>query len=173
MSDYEVDDILEELVAWVPDVLPIDGAGVLVSPRSLRERSRRAFKLCVDLDGFKGVNDRFGHAGGDRVLAEVASRLRNCVRPSDTPARIGDDEFAVVCDELGAAHEAISVAERILAALQEPISIDDTSITVTPSIGVATGNGTDSDATTLIADADAAMYRAEQNGRNRIELFAS
>ncbi len=129
--------------------------------------------LYLDLDDFKGINDRFGHAAGDHVLAEVAGRLSRAVRPSDTPARLGGDEFAVVCDELGSPGEAKLVAARILAALQEPIAVADTSVVVTPSIGVATGRGPVDDATTLLTDADTAMYVAKANGRNRIELHAS
>jgi diguanylate cyclase (GGDEF)-like protein len=144
----------------------------LALARSTRN-GRTVTVLYLDLDNFKDVNDRLGHAGGDQVLVEVASRLRHAVRPSDTPARMGGDEFAVVCDELSAPAEATSVAARILAALQAPIQIADTSVIVTSSIGVDTGLGTNNDANTLLANADAALYLAKANGRNRIELFAS
>ncbi len=127
----------------------------------------------LDLDNFKEVNDRLGHAAGDDVLIEVASRLRAAVRPGDTAARFGGDEFAVVCDELGAPGEANSVAERILAAMQVPIPVADKPVVVTSSIGVATGSGGNEDATTLLANADAALYVAKANGRNRIETSAS
>ncbi len=144
----------------------------LALARSTRN-GRTVTVLYLDLDNFKDVNDRFGHAGGDQVLVEVAGRLRHAVRPSDTPARIGGDEFAVVCDELSGPGAATSLAARILAALQAPIQIADTSVIVTSSIGVATGLGPNDDARTLLANADAALYLAKANGRNRIELFAS
>ncbi len=148
----------------------IDRLDVALS-RSVRS-GRTVTVLYLDLDNFKVVNDRLGHAAGDHVLVEVARRLRRAVRPSDTSARIGGDEFAVVCDELGAPGEAALVAARILAALQAPIAVADTSVVVTPSIGVATGRVMDNDAKTLLANADVALYRAKANGRNRIELFA-
>ena len=127
----------------------------------------------LDLDNFKPVNDRLGHAAGDQVLIEVANRLRHAVRPGDTPARLGGDEFAVVCDELDTPDEASSVAERMLAAIREPIPIADDTVVVTSSIGVVTGSGGNKDAATLLASADAALYVAKANGRNRIEISAS
>ena len=128
--------------------------------------------LYLDLDRFKPVNDSWGHRAGDRVLSVVASRLEAAVRPSDTVARIGGDEFVVLCEGLDAAEAAVDVAERIVRAIEEPITFDDHVVVISASVGIARPNA-HATSESLIRDADAAMYRAKELGRNRWEVFDS
>ena len=136
-----------------------------------RRTGRSVAVLFLDLDHFKAVNDDLGHAAGDRVLIEVASRVRRAVRPSDTAARIGGDEFAVVCADLASLDEAAAIAFRIFTALETPVDLEVQSMVVTASIGVAAGSVGEIDADTLLAQADAAMYLAKANGGKRIETL--
>lgn len=122
--------------------------------------------LLIDLDGFKPVNDLHGHALGDQVLAEVALRLQTCARESDLVARLGGDEFVLVCEALPAADHARQVAERILEQLGQPIETPGGEVRIGASIGIALSHG-DDNPTSLIRQADMAMYRAKAEGRNR------
>ncbi len=124
--------------------------------------------LYVDLDEFKAINDCYGHDTGDRVLREVADRLRHAIRDTDMAARIGGDEFIVVIRNIDTYSKAHQVAENIRLTLNHPISASSTPHRLGVSIGVALypANGTDLD--TLITHADEAMYRAKRGGRNRV-----
>jgi diguanylate cyclase (GGDEF)-like protein/PAS domain S-box-containing protein len=124
--------------------------------------------LFVDLDGFKGVNDRFGHDGGDIVLRTIAERLTAAVRPSDTVARYGGDEFVAVCEEISAT-DALHLAHRISVAAGSPVDLDGEHVCVSASVGVALG-GTAGDAELLIRDADAAMYRTKAANAGGVEV---
>ena len=124
--------------------------------------------LFVDLDGFKGINDSLGHHRGDELLIAVASRLTHALRAPDTAARIGGDEFAVLVDDLHDEREAVIVANRMLEALREPITLAGQELTVRASIGVATARGPGGD---LLRDADVAMYQAKNQGRDRVVSF--
>jgi diguanylate cyclase (GGDEF)-like protein len=127
----------------------------------------------VDLDDFKAINDALGHEVGNRVLRKLASRLREIVRPADTVARVGGDEFVVLCTQLDAgAEEAVALAERILASVREPYLIDDHEILVSASIGVASGSP-DDEVEAIISRADTAMYLAKEQGGSRCELYRS
>jgi diguanylate cyclase (GGDEF)-like protein len=125
--------------------------------------------MFLDLDLFKVVNDSLGHHAGDALLIDVARRLQSAVRPGDTLARFGGDEFVIVCDGI-AADEVTTVPERISASLMQPFASLEREVTVSASIGVALATDT-SDAQTLIRDADVAMYRAKERGRNQVVLF--
>ncbi|HEY6444855.1 MAG TPA: GGDEF domain-containing protein [Acidobacteriaceae bacterium] len=126
--------------------------------------------LYLDLDGFKPVNDRFGHAAGDRVLVEVARRLRSGVRESDTVARMGGDEFTVLLSiGLDRSH-ATRVANLILESLRAPIAVDSAAISLTASIGVAVFPENAQDSDTLIELADRAMYAVKRLGRNGVQF---
>jgi diguanylate cyclase (GGDEF)-like protein len=127
----------------------------------------------VDLDDFKAINDALGHEVGDRVLAKLAARLQTIVRPADTTARVGGDEFVVLCTQLdrGAA-EAVALAERILASVREPYLIGDREILVSASIGVACGAASDA-GEEILSRADTAMYLAKERGGSRCELYRS
>ena len=127
--------------------------------------------LLFDLDRFKVVNDSLGHAAGDQLLVQVAGRLGQIVRPGDTVARLGGDEFIMVCEDLNGEIDAIGIADRAAEALQAPFSLDDAEVTIAASVGIAVAAGSGRDPASLVRDADAAMYRAKERGRNRWELF--
>jgi diguanylate cyclase (GGDEF)-like protein len=121
----------------------------------------------IDLDGFKQVNDELGHSAGDLVLQEVARRLRSCLRDSDTVARFGGDEFAVIAEGLAESGDVHITAERIVAAVREPIEVGGIlRATVTASVGIALNRPGD-DADGILREADLAMYTAKTNGKSR------
>ena len=151
---------------------------LLASDRAeqLLTRARRAgvpaAVLYLDLDGFKHVNDSFGHAAGDRLLESVAARLSTVVRASDTVARLGGDEFLVLLDASTLDAGAELVAERILAVLAEPVELNgstERTVRVTASIGLALG--LPEDAEQLIREADLALYQAKEAGKNRYVVY--
>jgi diguanylate cyclase (GGDEF)-like protein/PAS domain S-box-containing protein len=125
--------------------------------------------LFIDLDHFKGVNDRLGHDGGDQLLVQVGHRLLGELRPSDTAARLGGDEFVVLGDALDG-DAARALAGRLLDVIGRPLDVDGTEVSITASIGVveATPGMTADD---LLRDADTSMYRAKGAGRNRLQVF--
>jgi diguanylate cyclase (GGDEF)-like protein/PAS domain S-box-containing protein len=126
--------------------------------------------LVLDLDDFKTVNDSLGHVAGDRLLIDVAARLRSCLRPADTLARLSGDEFAILLEDLGAISGATAVAERIKRVFETPIEIDSVEVFARASIGIALGRGTPSPEE-LIGDADGALYAAKSRGKGRYEVF--
>jgi diguanylate cyclase (GGDEF)-like protein len=127
--------------------------------------------LFIDLDRFKLVNDTLGHGAGDKLLREAAERLRSCVRASDTVGRLGGDEFAAILSELGRPGDAGLVAQKIIDVFKRPFDLEGKETYVTASVGV-TLYPTDSDsAETLVVNADAAMYRAKEQGRNNYQYF--
>ena len=126
--------------------------------------------LCVDLDRFKDINDRFGHPGGDALLVVVAQRLRDAVRQEDVVARLGGDEFAVIL-HTGERDEAQAVIRRILDALALPLHVQGARIEIAASIGAAHGPDDADNATTLLLDADLALYAAKNAGRGTARAF--
>jgi diguanylate cyclase (GGDEF)-like protein/PAS domain S-box-containing protein len=128
--------------------------------------------LFCDIDGFKNINDSYGHQMGDQVLRAVASRLMAALRPADTVARIGGDEFIVLCEGLESADDAVMLAARARNAVSAPFSTEAAAIDVTVSIGVAITDGKDgATPDSLFRDADEAMYKAKREGPNVVELF--
>jgi len=139
-----------------------------------RRRAASVALLYVDLDDFKSVNDRLGHAAGDRLLAEVATRLARSVRPSDTVARLGGDEFAVLVEDVGEPEMPVRICARIEQSFTEPVDIEGHPVRASASIGIAySGAGTTSTADDLMRHADAAMYAAKGSGGGRYEIFDS
>ncbi len=136
--------------------------------RARREQHSVAV-VFLDLDDFKTINDGLGHAAGDAVLIEVAKRLATSVRASDTAARFGGDEFAILLEEVHGAQEAADLAERVLADLARPFVVDGKELGVRASAGISVAEGGDADE--LVRDADAAMYIAKRDGRGGYRLF--
>ena len=138
---------------------------------SLERRHTGAMLLYLDLDNFKAVNDRFGHAAGDCLLVAVASRLQELVRTSDTVARLGGDEFVVLAEGLDDAPAAArTLAERIHVAMRPPVAMGDRHLYTSVSIGIAEVMG-DVNPEVNLAHADAAMYQAKRRGPARYELY--
>ena len=127
--------------------------------------------IFFDLDRFKSVNDTHGHGIGDALLRTVAERVRPLVRDADLVGRVGGDEFVIVLDRVDNPVAAMAAAERVRAALAGWTQVDGVSLTVTPSVGVATSLGPETTSDDLLRHADAALYRAKARGRNRVEYF--
>ena len=126
--------------------------------------------LFLDLDHFKLVNDTFGHSAGDRLIQELASRLRSALRAEDTIARFGGDEFIVLLPHMTDSDHAPRVAQKLLDALREPVTIDEQTIYTTGSIGIAIFPEDGDTSENLLRNADAAMYRAKERARNTFQL---
>jgi diguanylate cyclase (GGDEF)-like protein len=137
--------------------------------RAARTESPIGVLFC-DLDRFKAVNDSLGHAGGDELLVEIGSRLRQAVRASDTAARLGGDEFAVLLEDLGHSEPPHAVARRIVEAVGRPLTVRGHEIRPRVSVGVAAGTA---DAHDLLRSADLAMYRVKGEGRGGVAVFES
>ncbi len=127
--------------------------------------------IFLDLDDFKLVNDSLGHAAGDNLLVAVADRLKECIRDGDTAARFGGDEFAVLLEETAGTEEACQVAERIIAALGRPLTIEDREIQARASIGIALSVDGVEDPAELLQAADVAMYAAKARGKGCYEVY--
>jgi diguanylate cyclase (GGDEF)-like protein/PAS domain S-box-containing protein len=127
--------------------------------------------LFIDVDRFKYVNDTFGHAAGDKLLKRVSQRLQSCVRDEDTVGRLSGDEFAIVLGSLGAAEDAAVVAKKIIAQLNQPFDLEGTELYVTASIGITLYPTDSTDRDELIRNADVAMYRAKDLGRNNYQFY--
>jgi diguanylate cyclase (GGDEF)-like protein/PAS domain S-box-containing protein len=172
-----VDDVterraLEQLLAEEARRDPLTGVAnrkelfEVLSP--ILEEGALTAALYVDLDGFKDVNDHFGHTVGDELLCNVAARLRGAIRNIDTVARVGGDEFVVICRELESTDEAVTIGHRIREGLGRPFGLSVATVTIDSSIGIAFGRTGDADR--LLARADEALYRAKRKGRGRIEI---
>ena len=127
--------------------------------------------IYVDLDGFKEINDRMGHAAGDDALREVANRLRSCVRGADTVARIGGDEFVVLLPDIRQAHHAEPAARKIIDQLQQPITVGGEKVRISGSAGIAVYPQDGGDINALLSNSDLAMYRAKEEGKGTFRFF--
>jgi diguanylate cyclase (GGDEF)-like protein/PAS domain S-box-containing protein len=134
-----------------------------------RRRDSRLGVIFLDVDHFKVVNDSLGHTSGDAFLKQAAGRIAGAVRPGDTVARFGGDEFVIVCDDVSGSAVA-QIAERVLTSLSRCFTIDGHQMNVTASAGIALADGR-ATPESLLRDSDTAMYRAKQRGRGRIEMF--
>jgi diguanylate cyclase (GGDEF)-like protein len=127
--------------------------------------------LIIDLDRFKLINDSLGHGTGDELLVALAPRLRSVVRANETIGRFGGDEFVVVCEGPSGARDVLGVADRLSAAISRPVELQGGEHFITASIGIALTTRSTETGESLLRDADAAMYRAKQQGPGRSELF--
>jgi diguanylate cyclase (GGDEF)-like protein/PAS domain S-box-containing protein len=128
--------------------------------------------LFLDVDNFKVVNDSLGHRAGDNLLRQLAARLSDAVRPADTVGRFGGDEFVVLCEDVTDEPMALRIAGRLARVFSEPFSLEGDDVhTASASIGVVLRDGSQDNPEELLRDADAAMYRAKERGRSRVELF--
>lgn len=127
--------------------------------------------LFLDVDHFKVVNDSLGHNAGDRILVSVAERLQRLLRPEDTVARFGGDEFTVLCEDLTGVDAALDLAQRVREELSAALTVGRAEIHTTVSVGIALAERPGAQPEAMLRDADAAMYRAKERGRNRVELF--
>lgn len=134
-------------------------------------QGRQVALLFLDLDGFKSINDRLGHAAGDKLLQQVAGRLAHCIRACDTACRYGGDEFVIMLPEVGGHENAAAVAEKIRTHLAAPYAVDGSTLTVTASIGMAVYPVDGENYGDLIRQSDMCMYRAKprSNAPLRIE----
>jgi len=128
--------------------------------------------MFIDLDHFKNINDSLGHDVGDALLKQVAERFKDCLRRSDTIARQGGDEFVAVLTEFNSADEVIFVAEKMIASLQEKFTLGEYQLSITPSIGVGIYPEDGTTTVELLRNADLAMYRAKDSGRNSFQFYA-
>jgi diguanylate cyclase (GGDEF)-like protein len=142
----------------------------LALARTERRNSWAAVVL-LDLDGFAKVIDRAGEATANEALREVADRLMTVIRPGDSAARVGSGQFAVLCEEIDGEPDAISIAERLSAALAFPFELDEAQVHLSASVGIALAGGRDADVEALIRGAAAAMRSARARGGGRFEVF--
>ena len=139
--------------------------------RSAREPDYK-FAVCfLDLDRFKNINDSYGHQVGDSLLIKVADRLSHVLRPADSVARIGGDEFTFLLDDIDGLREAVFIAERILESLNSPFATEVGDIFVNASMGICLSNNIHSSAEDMLRNSDIALYRAKESGRGRVDIF--
>nr|WP_283805534.1 EAL domain-containing protein [Bradyrhizobium tropiciagri] len=159
-----------------------DGLTNLANRASYQERLREALEggneagkrvavLCIDLDLFKNVNDSFGHPMGDRLLKQVADRLRSLVRGNNLPARLGGDEFAVILAADTSPNQASDFAARLIRTLSTPYEIDGNEVVIGASVGIALSPGDGTTSEELMRNADMALYRAKADGRGMYRFF--
>ncbi|MCF7822418.1 MAG: diguanylate cyclase [Mariprofundaceae bacterium] len=130
-------------------------------------RNRKLLALLIlDLDHFKPINDELGHKYGDQALIEVGKRLRQCVRETDSVARIGGDEFAIIFVDVASEKAACKMAEKVIAAIKQPLSLNTSQYTLGASIGICMASQDDDDMEGAVSRADSAMYQAKKSGRS-------
>lgn len=143
----------------------------LAQARAQRHREKLAI-VVLDLDHFKEVNDTLGHNVGDQLLNSVADRLRSLVRKEDVLARMGGDEFMVLLQEIGVIDDAITISRKIVESFKYPFVLNNSNLHITTSVGIAIYPDDGKDMDTLIRNADIAMYRAKEEGRNSFRVFS-
>jgi diguanylate cyclase (GGDEF)-like protein len=137
-----------------------------------RRHDRATGVMFLDLDRFKLTNDTFGHSAGDQLLKHVGARLADCVREGDTVGRFGGDEFGIVLADMRTPEDARLVAQKILDVLQVPFELEGHEVFITTSIGISLYPADSDDDMELMKNADTAMYRAKESGRNKYEFFS-
>jgi diguanylate cyclase (GGDEF)-like protein len=161
---------LHDVLTGLPNrALFLDRLGVALD-RSRRTRTSIAV-MFLDVDNFREINNSLGHPAGDQVLAGLADRMRAMLRPMDTIARFGGDEFIFLFEDLASEREVVLIAERIRRAAADPVDVSATEVSITVSIGITMVTDPTIPPETVIREADLAMYRAKERGRARFELF--
>jgi diguanylate cyclase (GGDEF)-like protein len=141
--------------------------------RTARRTTGEFVVMVFDMDRFKQINDTLGHSSGDELLRQAALRLGNCIRSSDTLARLGGDEFTVVLTQLTGPEAAMRVARQIVEAMRAPFAVAGRELFVSISLGISVSPDDGTDGEALLANADAAMYRAKELGRDNFQWFAA
>ena len=136
-----------------------------------RRYSRSLAVMFIDLDGFKPINDSMGHGVGDQILIEVARRMNQQIRPGDTVARLGGDEFVVILPDLAREEDVLLVVDRVIESIARPYKIAKIELHITASIGITLSDGNVEDPMLLIQQADLAMFKAKQQGRNNYQWY--
>ncbi len=164
-------DALHDALTGLPNRRLIES--LLVQAIASAQRDGRQLAVCYcDLDGFKAINDGYGHQGGDALLVEAAQRMRSSVRQEDAIARLGGDEFVIVLVKLAHADDAELIVSKLIERLSEPYTIKDVEIRVTASVGIAFFPADGAEPNTLIKHADEALYLAKSNGKNQYRIHA-
>jgi diguanylate cyclase (GGDEF)-like protein len=159
----------DELTGLASRYLFFDRLGLALA-RTERRNSWAAV-LLLDLDGFPKVEERAGRQTAEEALREVSDRLMTVIRPGDSAARVGDGQFAVLCEEIDGEPDAISIAERLAASLAFPFDLEEAQVHLSASVGIAQAGGRDADAEALIRGAATAMRSAREHGGARFEVF--
>ena len=160
-----------DALTGLPNRLLLNDRLTIALAQSHRSRQKLAV-LYLDLDRFKVINDSLGHTIGDELLRRVAERLRACVREGDTVARLGGDEFVILISRISSDRDADTVAQKILAAIRLPFGVEQRDFFLTTSLGISLYPNDGIDAETLLQNADTAMYRAKEHGRDNYQLYA-
>ena len=161
-----------DTLTGLPNRSAFQEAGAQAIARAQFNGSRLAL-LFVDLDGFKAVNDTYGHAAGDAVLRAISERVRRCLRASDAVARVGGDEFNVLLDDVGDDKDVARLARALLATVSEPVEFHGQSIALSASIGISFYPEDATEVDALVTHADMAMYEAKSRGRNNYQIFST
>lgn len=168
-ADAARDAMYDDVTGLANRFLFFDRLGLALA-RTERRNSVAAV-LLLDLDGFHRVEEHAGRATADEALREVADRLMTVIRPGDSAARVGEGQFAVLCEEIDGEPDAISIAERLAAALAFPFELQEAQVHLSASLGIALAGGRDADAETLIRGAAEALHTAREHGGARFEVF--
>jgi diguanylate cyclase (GGDEF)-like protein len=138
-----------------------------------RRRGELLALVLIDLDGFKDINDEWGHAVGDRVLIEVGARLQEFVRGSDLVARLGGDEFILLSEGIHNRQQVLELAERLLHVISLSVALQNQTVSVGASIGISFSDGIAPDIETLMRQADQAMYQRKRSGKQGVVLYSA
>jgi diguanylate cyclase (GGDEF)-like protein/PAS domain S-box-containing protein len=161
-----------DMLTGLPNRLLLRDRLSVAMAHAQRRRQHLAL-MFLDLDHFKLINDTLGHSAGDRLLQDLAQRLSGCVRQDDTVARVGGDEFTLLFPGLGRGLDAVRMAQKVLKSIAQPFFLDGQELHVTASVGIAIYPEDGKDAEGLMSNADGAMYRAKDLGRNNYQLWTS